>query len=53
MNKPVKISCQNVWQLFGSGAKQFLNDHGGAPSQEDIVKAGMIGAVQDVSLDVH
>ena len=49
----VKISCRNVWQLFGKGAKRFLSKHDHNPSWEQIVNAGLIGAVRDVSFDVH
>ena len=49
----VKISCRNVWQLFGAGAKRFLAKHNQQPTFEQIVEAGIIGAVRDVSFDVH
>ena len=49
----VKISCRNVWQLFGTGVKRFLRDHDYRPTFEQITEAGIIGAVRDVSLDVH
>lgn len=49
----VKISCRNVWQLFGAGAKRFLKNHDFRPSFAQIMEAGIIGAVRDVSLDVH
>lgn len=53
MNKPVKISCQNVWQLFGPGAKRFLKKHNGNATAEQVAGAGLIGAVQGVSLDLY
>lgn len=49
----VKISCRNVWQLFGKGGKRFLSRHGNQPSAVQIEDAGLIGAVRDVSFDVH
>ena len=49
----VKISCRNVWQLFGSGAKQFLKKHNHEPTFAQISEAGIIGAVRNVSFDVH
>ncbi len=49
----VKISCRHVWQLFGKGANQFLKKHNNRPTMEQIDAAGLIGAVRDVSLDVH
>ncbi len=50
---PVKISCKNVWQLFGKGAKRFLKKHNKQPTWEQIGAAGLIGAVRDVSFEVH
>ena len=52
-SKPVKISCNNVWQLFGKNARQFLKKHANQPSFAQITEAGLIGAVRDVSFDVH
>lgn len=49
----VKISCRHVWQLFGKGAHQLLKKHNHQPTMEQIDAAGLIGAVRDVSLDVH
>ncbi len=49
----VKISCRNVWQLFGAGAKRFLKEHDYRPTFEQIMEAGIIGAVRNVSFDVH
>ncbi len=49
----IKISCRNVWQLFGTGVRRFLKDHDYRPTFEQITEAGIIGAVRDVSLDVH
>lgn len=48
-----KITCQNVWKLFGPDPEAFLAEHGGAPSTEAIRDGGYIPAVRDVSLDVR
>jgi glycine betaine/proline transport system ATP-binding protein len=53
MSSPVKISCKNVWQLFGKDARRFLARHDYAPSEEALRQAGLIAAVRDVSFDVH
>jgi glycine betaine/proline transport system ATP-binding protein len=53
MTNAVKISCKNVWQVFGTGAKSFLEKHNYEASLEQITQAGLIGAVRDVSFDVH
>lgn len=49
----IKISCRDVWQLFGPGAKRFLKNHNYQPSFTQITEAGIIGAVRDVSFDIH
>ncbi len=50
-DRPAKLSCRSVWKLFGPGSGNFLETHP-APGPEDIAASGLIGAVQDVSLDV-
>jgi len=49
----VKISCRNVWQLFGKGSKRFLAKHNFHPTADQFAEANIIGAVRDVSFDVH
>jgi len=49
----VKLSCRNVWKLFGPDPGGFLARHGSAPSAQDIAAAGLIAAVANVSLDVR
>src|SRR5690606_30594708 len=49
----VKISCQNVWQLFGKNASGFLEKHQYQPTDEQLAEAGLVAAVRDVSFDVH
>ncbi len=53
MTKAVKIKCRNLWKLFGSDPHKFMQKHNGAPTPEDLSLGGYIGAVQDVSFDVH
>lgn len=53
MKDNIKISCQHVWQVFGRHAAGFLRRHGGAPGIDEIKRAGLIGAVRDVSFDVR
>lgn len=47
-----KLRAANVWKLYGPSPDAFLAQHGGAPTNDDIVAAGYIPAVVDVSLDV-
>ena len=58
MNDPrisdnVKISCKNVWQLFGNQTRSFLKKHQFQPTFEQINEANIIGAVRDVSFDIY
>lgn len=53
MNRPVKLSCRHLWKLFGPNPKEFLQNHNHSPDLEQIVEAGYIGAVRDVSFEVY
>ncbi|MBL8582689.1 MAG: betaine/proline/choline family ABC transporter ATP-binding protein [Rhizobiaceae bacterium] len=52
MKPTAKISCRNLWKIFGPDPEAFLARHNGAPRSEDFRTAGMVGAVCDVSFDV-
>ncbi len=52
MDKPVKLSCRNVWKIFGSDANDLF-ENGKIPTQDNLNAGGYIGAVRDASLDVH
>ena len=47
-----KIVCKDVWKVFGDKAARFLADHESKPNYNDLTKAGLIGAVRDVSLRI-
>jgi len=53
MSGDVKISCRNMWKVFGPDPEGFMAAHGGSPSAEAMQSEGYIGAVRDVSFDVH
>ncbi|MFZ1726526.1 MAG: ATP-binding cassette domain-containing protein [Albidovulum sp.] len=53
MSSDVKIKCRNLWKIFGQDPTGFMASHGGKPSPEQLDAGGYIGAVQDVSFDVH
>jgi glycine betaine/proline transport system ATP-binding protein len=53
MSRPAKISCRNLWKIFGREPKAFLRQHSGAPMDADFKAGNYIGAVRDVSFDVH
>ncbi len=48
----ITLRCRNVWKLFGQGADAFLARHPD-PSDEQLVAAGLVRAVRDVSIDVR
>ena len=47
-----KIACKQVWKLFGSQPGDFLAQHDYKPSDEQLLRAGMIPAVRDANLAV-
>ena len=51
--RPVKLSCEAVWKVFGKGAARFLESRGGQASLDDLAGAGLIGAVRDANLAVR
>jgi glycine betaine/proline transport system ATP-binding protein len=53
MSRPAKISCRNLWKIFGREPKAFLRQHNNAPMDADFKAGNYIGAVRDVSFDVH
>jgi len=53
MTNDIQISCRNVWKVFGADPKAFMDRHNGNPSTQDFADEGYIGAVRDVSFDVH
>ncbi|CAB1082496.1 ABC transporter ATP-binding protein [Alkalispirochaeta odontotermitis] len=48
-----KIVCRDVWKVFGDKAARFLADHDSKPQYDELSKAGLIGAVRDVSLAIQ
>jgi len=53
MQDSIQIECRNVWKVFGDNPTAFIEKHGGNPSDEAFKEEGYIGAVRDVSFDVH
>tara|TARA_B100001250_G_scaffold269318_1_gene232355 strand:+ start:133 stop:1161 length:1029 start_codon:yes stop_codon:yes gene_type:complete len=52
MSENVKISCKNIWKLYGDNPQKFLKDFNNNPSTEEIKKNNYIPAVRDASIDV-
>ncbi|MCU9838974.1 betaine/proline/choline family ABC transporter ATP-binding protein [Ruegeria sp. WL0004] len=51
MTPNTKLSCRNVWKLYGANAQEFLSGNP-APSGDDIRQADIIGAVRNASIDI-
>ena len=52
MPTSIKLDCRHVWKLYGQAGERFLSDHP-SPSQADLDRAGLIGAVRDASVQIH
>jgi glycine betaine/proline transport system ATP-binding protein len=48
-----KIACSGVWKIFGRDPGRLLRTTGGAPTREDLARAGHVAAVRDVELEVR
>ena len=46
-----KLSCRNLWKLYGPNANGFLRAHA-APTPDSIAASGLVAAVRDVSIDI-
>ena len=53
MVSAAKITCRDVWKLFGDNAKTFLAEHRESVSTESLKEAGLIGAVCNADFDVY
>jgi glycine betaine/proline transport system ATP-binding protein len=51
--RPIKLSCRNLWKVFGAKGAEFLRARGGRASARELDAASLIGAVRDVALDVR
>ena len=51
-NKTPKLSCKDIWKVFGNGALDFLNESKTNPKASELISAGLIGAVRNVSLEI-
>ena len=52
MSDEIKISCRNIWKLYGENPEKFLNVNNNNPSIEQIKKENYIPAVRDATIDV-
>ena len=51
--RPIKLSCRNLWKVFGTGGGEFLRTRGGEATTAELDAASLIGAVRRASLDVR
>ncbi|MDD4876456.1 MAG: glycine betaine/L-proline ABC transporter ATP-binding protein [Dehalococcoidales bacterium] len=56
LEKNIKISCQNIWKIFGPTPESILDniqDYEGATKQDFLEQTGHVIAVKNVSFDVY
>jgi glycine betaine/proline transport system ATP-binding protein len=51
--RSVKLSCRNLWKVFGEDAEDFMRRGNGQASSEALAEAKLIGAVRRAQIDVH
>ncbi len=51
--RPVKLSCRNLWKVFGAKGDAFLRERAGRASAADLAEARLAGAVRAAQIDVH
>ena len=52
MDDQIKISCSNIWKLYGENPEKFLKKNNNNPSTEQLKSNKYIPAVRDASIDV-
>ncbi|MFT3989037.1 quaternary amine ABC transporter ATP-binding protein [Aestuariivirga sp.] len=52
-SRPVKLSCRNLWKVFGPGAEAFMAARGGDAAAADLEQAHLVGAVRRASIEVR
>jgi glycine betaine/proline transport system ATP-binding protein len=53
IQRPVKLSCRNLWKVFGPNAAKFMHERDGKATTVELDKAGLVGAVRNTTLDVR
>jgi glycine betaine/proline transport system ATP-binding protein len=51
--RPVKLSCHNLWKVFGPHGARLLSDKASNPTDAELAEAHLVGAVKDVSIEVR
>ena len=52
MDNQIKISCSNIWKLYGKNPEKFLRENKNKPTTEQIKSNNYIPAVRNASIDV-
>ena len=52
MSENIKISCRNIWKLYGKNPKKFLAENNHDPSTEQIKSNNYIPAVRNATIDI-
>jgi len=52
-SQEIKLSCKNLWKVFGPNPQKFMAKHKQNPPSEAFIKTNHIGAVKNASFDVH
>ena len=53
IQRPVKLSCRNLWKVFGPNAAKFMRERNGKATTAELDEAALIGAVRNTTLDVR
>ena len=48
--RPIKLSCRNLWKVFGANGAEFLRARNGTASASELDAASLIGAVRGAGL---
>jgi glycine betaine/proline transport system ATP-binding protein len=51
--RSAKLSCRNLWKVFGPHAEDFMRRQKGSTSAQALAEARLIGAVRHAAIDVH
>lgn len=53
MTRPILLECRDLWKVYGNHVPQFMSRHGGNPTDEDLIKGHMVGAVRHANVQIH
>ncbi|MCP4046846.1 MAG: betaine/proline/choline family ABC transporter ATP-binding protein [Gammaproteobacteria bacterium] len=51
--KSPKLVCDSVWKIYGTNTDAVTNGDAWPPSDDDLARHGLIGAVREASLDIY